>query len=67
MTGHPIVITVSPGLDSHSIEHIQLIEKQLDAALLPCGYARSETEKGGDKVVFSYWQCAIIETGEDKK
>lgn len=58
--GYPVVVTVSPGLDLHSIEHIQLIEKQLDAALLTCGYSRSETTKGGDKVVFNYWQCAII-------
>jgi hypothetical protein len=56
-----IVVTLNTGLDTHDIEHVQLIEKQLDAALLPVGYARSTSSKSGKRVVFNYWQCAVIE------
>lgn len=42
-----VIVILSQGLDAHTIEHIQLVEKQIDAALLLCGYSQSETSKAG--------------------
>ncbi|KAB0668960.1 hypothetical protein F6V30_14070 [Oryzomonas sagensis] len=57
---YPVTVTLNFGLDTQNIEHIQLIEKQLDVALLSCGYARSTSSKTGAQVVFNYLQCGII-------
>jgi len=56
-----LVVTLNSGLDTHDIAFIQLLEKQLDAALLPVGFARQTSSKYGDRVVFNYWQCAVVE------
>jgi len=55
-----LVITLDAGLDTHSIEFILLLEKRLDAALLPVGFGRTVSGKGGDRVVFEYRQIAVM-------
>jgi len=49
-----------PGLDTHSIEFILLVEKLLDESLLKAGFARTVSGKGGPEASFTYRQIAII-------
>jgi hypothetical protein len=57
----PITVILNFGLDTHSLDHIKLIERLLDQSLISAGYARSESSKGGGSVMFDYRQIAIIE------
>lgn len=55
-----IVMTIRPGLDSHSIEMIQAIEKEIDAALLHFGLTRSKSSKWGHRIDFIYYQFGCV-------
>ncbi len=54
-----ITITADRGLNDCSVEFIQHIEQQLDAALLQCGFARTTTGKTGDSFEINYRQFAV--------
>jgi len=54
-----IVVTINGGLDVYDIEYIRLIEKNIDTALAPLGFARYTTHKRGDFVKLSYRRFGV--------
>lgn len=56
------ILVTMRGLNTNSIEHIQAIEKAIDCALKPYGYARERSKKAGNLAAFTYGQVAVIKS-----
>lgn len=60
-----ITVKADRGLNDCSIDFIQHMEKELGAALLQCGFARTTTGKTGDSLEFNYRQFAVCGASSD--
>ncbi len=54
-----MAVKADRGLDNCSIEFVRQIEKDIDAAMLSNGFARTTTTKAGDSLEFNYRQFGV--------
>lgn len=54
-----VAVSLNVGVDDVQIDLLHEIEKSIDAALVPLGFAREGTTKEGDRTELRYWQFGV--------